>query len=281
MLEWATDYFEQHEVASPRMSIEWLLADVLDMKRLNLYLTYDRPLSPSELDRLRPLVKRRVRHEPLQYITGNTEFLGVTLDVSPDALIPRMETEQLVEIILEKYSNDTTNKLRFLDIGTGTGCIPIAIKKKNSQWEAEAIDISEAALELARKNAAKTDTDVTFSRVDLFDLKEHYARKSFDFIVSNPPYITPEEKDTLNPQVSQYEPHMALFTDDVLNMYGSIINSAAYLLKPGGDLFLEIHQNRAEEILSIVENSPTWTANLLKDYDGHDRFIICHQKQLD
>lgn len=280
MLEWATDYFEKHGVASPRMSIEWLLADVLDMKRLNLYLTYDRPLSPSELDKLRPLVKRRARHEPLQHITGNTEFLGVTLEVSTDALIPRMETEQLVEIILEQYSGHITNKLRFLDIGTGTGCIPIAIKNKTSHWEAEAIDISEPALELARKNAAKTETNVTFSRVDLFDIKEHYSQSSFDFVVSNPPYITPEEKDTLDPQVSQYEPHLALFTDDVLTTYGSIINSAAYLLKPGGDLFLEIHQNRAEEILSLIENSPTWASQLLKDYDGHDRFIICHRNQL-
>jgi len=281
MLEWATDYFEKHGIVSPRMSIEWLLADVLDMERLNLYLTYDRPLSPSELDKLRPLVKRRAHHEPLQHITGNTQFMGLELDVSPDALIPRMETEQLVELILEKYSSHKSDNLRFLDIGTGTGCIPIAIKQKCSNWTAEAIDISDPALKLARSNAAKTDTNVTFSKVNLFDVEKHYQETSFDFIVSNPPYIEPEEIDMLDPQVSKYEPHLALFTNDVESMYRSIINSAANLLKTEGQLFLEIHQNKGEEILSIVENSPIWSSTLLKDYDGHDRFIICRLKQLD
>ena len=280
MLEWATSYFERHGVASPRMSIEWLLADILDVKRLNLYLTYDRPLSPSELDKLRPLVKRRARHEPLQYITGYTHFMDIELDVTPDALIPRMETEQLVEIIIETYDDRKSEPLRFLDVGTGTGCIPIAIKQKRANWLAEAIDISEPALELARHNARKNNTEITFSKIDLFELSDHYTEASFNFIVSNPPYISPEEKESLDPQVKNFEPHLALFTNDVEQMYGSLFKSAAQLLKAGGYLFLEIHQHRADEIISTIKNSTAWNTTLQKDYDDNNRFIICELNQL-
>ena len=125
MLEWATGYFRQKEVESPRLSIEWLLAHILDIKRLDLYLSYNRPLSPDELERLRPLVKRRAEHEPLQYITGSTEFLHTRIEVNNSVLIPRPETEQLTENILSAHPNEPP--LKVLDVGTGSGCIAIAL----------------------------------------------------------------------------------------------------------------------------------------------------------
>lgn len=142
MLEWATDYFEQKDIPDPRHSIEWLLAETLGIKRLDLYLKYDRPLSPDELDQLRPMVKRRAEHEPLQYIIGYTDFMNARISVDKSVLIPRIETEQLVEIILDQQSGTENKNLSVLDIGTGSGCIPIALKMECPDWKLSGIDIS-------------------------------------------------------------------------------------------------------------------------------------------
>src|SRR5690554_505403 len=165
MLEWATAYFEKNAIKSPRMSIEWLLAHILSIKRLDLYLNYDRPLTDAELAQLRPLVKRRAMHEPLQYIVGETDFHHAKIKVEPGVLIPRQETEQLVEIILENHKEDF---FRVIDLGTGSGCIPIALKMERSGWELNGTDISEKALSIAKKNAALNSVDVNFFMDDIF-----------------------------------------------------------------------------------------------------------------
>jgi len=271
MLKWATEFFEQRDVASPRMSIEWLLADVLQIKRLDLYLAFDRPLSPDELDKLRPLVKRRAKHEPLQYITGYTTFLDVKLRVTPNVLIPRMETEQLVEIILDTFSD--AENLAYIDVGTGSGCIPIAIQDKQETWEATALDVSEKALALARQNAGKNEVSVNFIKANLFDWEHLNFESDFDFIVSNPPYVLPEEEMDLNPQVLEYEPLEALFCDDIDQMYDTIISLSSVFLKPGGFLFLEINATHSARLSSMFEKSNDWTFTIMRDYDGKERFI--------
>lgn len=271
MLEWATDYFTKKQVPDPRHSIEWLLADVLGCKRLDLYLQFQRPLSPDELDQIRPLVKRRASHEPLQYITGSTNFMGTHIEVNPSVLIPRIETEQLVEHLVDATKAKKNKPATLLDIGTGSGCIPIAIKKMCPDWECHGIDLSDEALELARKNAASNDLDVHFHTGDLFNLGEvQKPDQGWDIIVSNPPYIGPDEKPSLEKQVKDHEPSMALFHDNPLEVYRSII---AYARREEALLFLELNDRLADKILEIsTEYYPS--ASLEQDLDKNPRFLI-------
>lgn len=275
MLEWATDFFKEKSIPDPRHSIEWLLAETLGIKRLDLYLKFDRPLSPDELDTLRPMVKRRAQHEPLQYIIGFTDFMNARIYVNEDVLIPRLETEQLVEIILDDQPGDTQKNV--LDIGTGSGCIPIALKMERPRWEVTGIDISEDALAVARRNAEENEVEVHFSQGDILSPESIDVSKPLDIIVSNPPYITPEEKELLEPQVREYEPHRALFFEDLDSMYGSIIKFAAQNLSDSGALYLELHEHYAEEILSLFDPE-LWDAAIQKDYDNKPRFIVARPR---
>lgn len=270
MLEWATEYFEEKSVQNPRLSIEWLLAHVLKINRLDLYLKFDRPLSSAELNQLRPLVKRRSAHEPLQHLTGSTDFLNCTIRVNSDVLIPRPETEQLVELILNQHSN--SDPINLLDIGTGSGCIPISIKKARSNWSCTGVDISSEALKLSKQNAELNEVDVNFAEADLNTLTENstISEQSWDIIVSNPPYITHPEKSEMDPQVLNYEPEQALFHDDPLILYRKICEFASL---SGAKLFLECNDKFADK---IRDTSALFyqQAELLQDYDGNDRFVI-------
>lgn len=280
MLEWATEYFEEKNIPDPRHSIEWLLAETLDIKRLDLYLKYDRPLSPGELEKLRPMVKRRAQHEPLQYIIGFTDFMNARISVDPSVLIPRIETEQLVEIILDRHSGSQSHKesLNVLDIGTGSGCIPIALKMERPDWNLWGIDISEKALQTARQNAQQNEVDISFKKGNIFEPKSIPVNAQFDVIVSNPPYITPEEKTTLEPQVYQFEPSEALFTEDMDLMYSSILEFAENNLSGNGKLYLELHELFAKNIQQLF-NRNSWNTTLLKDYDKKERFLIVHPEK--
>lgn len=271
MLEWATSYFEEKGIRNPRFSIEWLLAHVLDVRRLDLYLLYDRPLDPDELAYLKPLVKRRSEHEPLQYITGETDFFNVTIKVRPGVLIPRMETEQLVEMVLQQYPGNPN--LRVLDIGTGSGCIPIALKKESPSLNIFASDISEDALEIARENATKNHTDITFIKDDILSPRAFKDGEKFDIIISNPPYILEEEREDLDLEVREYEPSLALFCSSTSSMFSAIHNFALNHLHEEGQLYLELHENHANEVLEIF-NTQNWSASVVKDYGNKDRFLI-------
>lgn len=275
MLEWATEYFKKHDVPEARYSIEWLLADVLEMKRLDLYLYYDRPLSQKELDTLRPLFKRRANHEPLQYITGHTDFLNARLTVTPDVLIPRSETEQLVDIVLNNHPDDES--IRALDIGTGSGCIAIALKMERPGWELNALDNSGDALSVARTNADENETAINFMQFDILE-DDAAALAPCDIIISNPPYVMPEEKDKLEPQVVNYEPGQALFCDDIEKMYKQIIALSDETLKSEGSLYLEIHSRQKHNISSLFDENK-WTINHMTDYGGTERFICAKKKE--
>lgn len=270
MLEWGTGYFKSRGVPDPRHSIEWLLAQVLDTKRLDLYLQYDRPLSENELAELRPLVKRRASHEPLQYITGFTDFMNVRISVSPEVLIPRIETEQLVEILLDREPEGSS--LRILDIGTGSGCIAIALKKERPEWDLHAMDLSPEALELARRNAGENETDITFLKGDIFKWEKAELEPPYDLIVSNPPYVLPDEKSTLEQQVISHEPEIALFCENLGEMYGAIRDCASRQLAENGRLYLEIHENHPQVVRELFEGEE-WEAELLKDYEKKYRFL--------
>lgn len=275
MLEWGTDFFSSKRIIQPRLSIEWLLSHVLECKRLDLYLSFDRPLSKTELNVLRGLVQRRARHEPLQYITGFTDFYSCRIHVNPSVLIPRPETEQLVELVLQWGSERT--KCRVLDIGTGSGCIAIAIKKERPDWEVTGMDISLEALKTAEDNAAVNHVDVRFIHGDLFDhtladLKLAAEEPAFDLIISNPPYITPEERSSMDAEVRDYEPSIALFHADVGSVYTSIRELATAWIAPDGVLFLELNEFHADALAALFHNPP-WETSLINDYSSKPRFM--------
>lgn len=272
MLEWATEYFEDKNVPDPRLSIEWIVAEVLQCKRLDLYLQFERPLSSKELDTIRPLVKRRAAHEPLQYITGSTQFLNTTISVTPNVLIPRIETEQLVDLLLEHFQEKRDTSLNLLDAGTGSGCIAIAIKKENPAWYCAGFDISPKALQIAAKNAAKNEVNVIFFEADIRNLNRFPAefQKPWDIIISNPPYITESEKDELLPQVIEHEPHSALFHDNPMQLYERIIEFAA---SQNAALYLECNNKTAAAVHKVAGRHFT-PVQLFKDLDNNERFVV-------
>lgn len=267
MLEWATDYFTIRNVPSPRLSIEWLLADVLNTKRLNLYVQFDRPLEENELEMLRGYVIRRGKHEPLQYITGSTSFYNAEIAVNSSVLIPRPETEELVDLILKNHGKDAVSAL---DIGTGSGCIPIALALERPQWSLTGIDISLDALTTARANNALNNTNVDFLEGNLLRL-ETLPKQKWNIIVSNPPYIGHDEKESLDQQVKNFEPALALFCDDRTLVYKSIVDYAENNLLPGGHLYLELHEEHPIENEAIF-NPEKWLLKVLWDTGNKRRF---------
>lgn len=268
MLEWGTEYFQTHGIPSPRLSIEWLLAEVLQLKRLDLYLQYDRPLRQQELDQLRDWVRRRKQHEPLQYITGTTEFYHCSLKVNSDVLIPRPETELLVDLILKQ---NLESSLRVLDIGTGSGCIAIALKKARPTWEIVAVDISEAALKTANENAQLNNVIIDFRMADALTLPSQLSGEAFDLLVSNPPYITPNEKDDMDKEVKAYEPHLALFHSEPETLYQAMITFAVTCRARLA--YFELHYNAADTLLKTLQLYGG-ILNFENDLAGKKRFLI-------
>ncbi len=267
-MEWATEYFQQKDIPSPRLSIEWLLSHVLGIKRLQLYLQYDRPLTSAELDELREMVKRRSKHEPLQYITGSTAFYNAEIMVNPSVLIPRPETEELVELVLKDHPMDS---LRLLDIGTGSACIPIACKLERPNWNVTGVDLSTEALKTARMNASLNKVELTLVQGDLHD-PNLLHQNTFDIIISNPPYIHHEEANEMDSQVKDYEPAMALFCENRSIVYSSIIRLAGRLLAPKGFLYLELHHEYNIESENVL-GTGNWNYEILNDLGGSRRFI--------
>ena len=276
MLDWATNYFNQKGIKNSRLSIEWLLAHVLEVKRLDLYLLFERPLSSGELEQLRPLVQRRAKHEPLQYIIGETDFFGLKLSVSNSVLIPRPETEELVERILRDHPKDAP--LKVMDIGTGSGCIALALKHHRPDWEIWAMDTSEEALRQAQANAKSLDLSVQWFQDDLFDTQflRHHPELAyqFDVVVSNPPYILNEERSNLDAEVVNYEPELALFCRSTGHMYESLMSTSKQLLKnQGGHFYFELHERYGEEVRTLY-SSVGIEAKIVKDLGEKDRFIV-------
>ena len=272
MLDWATAYFEAKGINQPRLSIEWLLADTLKCKRLDLYLQFDRLLHTQELAALKPAILRRAAHEPLQYITGKTDFFGLEMEVGPGVLIPRPETEQLVELILEDSAGRETAHI--LDVGTGSGCIAIALKAERPEFTVSAFDISEDALSIARRNAQTHSCELTFFRHDLFNPRLTPDSGPFDVIVSNPPYIPTSERASIDREVAAYEPATALFHRDVASVYAALAQLAKVNLSEGGCLYAEIHENLGAEISAAIA-AAGFKVRVHQDYAGKSRMLKC------
>ena len=243
-------FFKKKSVPNAKLDTDILIAHSLGIKRLDIYLDLDRPLTEAQLTDLRSLVKRRASREPLQYIIGNTEFYGLPLKVDPRALIPRHETEELIELILERL--DAPPK-RILDLGTGSGAIALALASRYSDAEVTATDQSEGAITLAKENALALNLSsrVTFIKGNWFEPLDEGAR--FDLIVSNPPYLTEAEMQTAEPEVIDHEPHSALASgQEGLDDLGLLFKSVPKHLAEDGLLALETGIRQADAIKAMA-----------------------------
>jgi release factor glutamine methyltransferase len=264
--------FADKGIANPRLNAELLLAETLQTGRMSLYLNFDKPLTENELSGFRSKVKRRLQREPLQYIIGKTEFYGLEFKVSPAVLIPRQETELLVDTALGIIKSSGLVNPKILDIGTGSGCITIAIASK-TDCRIDAIDISEDALETALKNSSDNNTSgkITFSKKDI--LKDSIDFGTYDLIISNPPYIAASEMETLQPEVRQFEPGTAL-TDggDGTVFYKRIFDLALNSSKPV-KLLLELGDGKAGIIKDLTNNYTFGKIEIYKDLIGIQRVL--------
>lgn len=216
-------------------------------------------------------VKRVGAHEPVQYVTGKAPFYGLMFAVNPSVLIPRPETEELVALVFEKTPINRAN--RVIDFCTGSGCIPVTVKKHFPRWELTATDVSEAAIETAKANAATHGTEITFFTGDVLT-PEGVPEGGWDVIISNPPYVAQSEEDDMHERVLQHEPHLALFVpdDDTLRFYRRLAEIASERLNPGGQIFAEINPHFADATAELFGEKGL-QAELVKDLSGKWRFV--------
>ena len=278
LLEWTTGYFQQHGIPNPRLDAEVLLAHLLKKTRLQLYLHFEMPVFQEHLTPFRELIKKRIAHTPVSYLTNHKEFMSLDFYVDERVLIPRPETEQLVETILTAETEDVQ---RLLELGTGSGVIATSLAVQQAEWEIVATDISEPALAVARKNAEihACTAQIQFLSGDLFEPVAAICANGnaqFDWIVCNPPYIKNTERNTLRPDVRDHEPEIALFAgDDGLDVIRRLIAEAPKYLAPMGKLILEIGATQANTIRTLLAAESAYaTYKLFKDYAGKERIVL-------
>ncbi len=275
-LELATSHLESKGVDTPRLDAELLLADVLGMARVELYTNYDRPLERTEVDRFRDVLRRRASREPVAYITGRKPFWTLDLIVDRRVLIPRPETETLVEVALDVLGErefDEGDGPRVLDLCTGSGAVAIALARERADVRVVATDCSAAALEIAPENARLHGVDdrVSFAEGDLFAALP--AGQRFDLIVSNPPYIKSTELGDTEPEVREWEPELALVSgNDGMDVTARIIDGAADWIAPAGRLLLEVG-TQADAVRQRLEGSGWTSIRTTRDLASRDRVV--------
>lgn len=232
-------------------------------------------LAPAQLAQLSRLQSRLLRQEPVQYVLGQTYFYGLKFNVDRRALIPRQETEELVAWILQTMEENGAESQRVLDIGTGSGCIAVTLKKKRPDIEVTAVDISADALSLARENAAYYSANIDFRELDILDRTNWSALPEFDIIVSNPPYIPPSEAHLVPDNVKEFEPHQALFTKEVdpLAFYHAIGTFGRKHLNESGFLFFEVNEFRAQKVRDLLQEKEFANCQVRADIHGRDRMV--------
>jgi release factor glutamine methyltransferase len=272
ILKLSTDYLEGKKIAEPRRQAEELLADFLGLKRLELYLDFDRPMEMREIDLFRERLRKRGKGEPIPYIQGEIEFYNCTIKLTPDVLIPRQETELLTDQIVNDLKGIPLRGLRLWDICCGSGCLGIALKNALPELEVTLSDISEKALAVAKENAERNEVRVKCLQGDLFD---PFKGEKTNFIVCNPPYVSEREWESLDREVKDFEPKQALVPGPTgLEFYIRFADELRDYLLPRGRVWLEIGYNQGPHILKIF-NLNGWTrCSVLKDWAGHDRFFF-------
>lgn len=275
VLQSTTAYFAKHNIESPRLNAEHLIAHVLTLSRLELYLEFETKLNEQELSRLRDLVRRRAQGEPLQHLLGTVEFCGQTFLCDKRAMVPRPETEELVELVIgESPSRTSSNRKpeRIVDVGTGSGIIALSLARQFPETKVLAIDISDDALALARENAARLGLDerVQFRKGDLLENLD----ERFDLIVANLPYIPMQDRHLLSREVL-HDPEVALFVaergDELIR---KLIEQAPLHFNGAGLLALEIGINQAEGLCDLLRQKNYHDIESKKDYSGITRFLL-------
>ena len=273
IIQWAVPFLSQKGIKNPRFDAETLIASALKIDRLKVYLQFDRPLDPDELALIREMMRRRSKMEPIQYITGQREFYGLPFKVSPAVLIPRPETELLVELALEYLKNLPEEKRRVLDLGTGSGCIGLSLAK-NIACQVWAVDISKPALEIAQENADRLGIEgIQWREGDWFSALRPEDPGQFEVILSNPPYIALTEKEALDQEVKDFEPFEALFSGETgLKAYEALAEKLEQRLSREGMALLELQANQSDNISALFEGGQ-WNKRVYPDLQGLPRVL--------
>lgn len=282
LLQTTTEFLQKKSIDNPRLNAELLLCKVLGSERVELYVNYDKPVSPDELQHYREYIRRRASHEPLQYILEKTEFMSLPFQVSPSVLIPRQDTETLVEWVLERFSG--RKKVNILDLGTGSGNIAISLAHYLDEPKIMAVDVSLEALEIARNNAKlnKMSEYICFVHFDILDSKfDSQFNSKFDVIVSNPPYVAEHEFLQLEQEVREYEPRVALVAEDKNDIFFHRICDLGYeLLKDDGELFVEVGAGQSKTVELILKKNQFKMIEIRNDYAGIERVVLASRASI-
>jgi release factor glutamine methyltransferase len=285
--DYKTHFFNSLKNIQEEQEIEsffFILTEYLhNLKRVDVALNPNFELSDAEVDKWNTILAQLQQEKPIQYITGEAWFYGLQFEVNENTLIPRPETEELVEWILNSPITQHPSPITILDIGTGTGCIPISLKANLPQANVSAIDVSEKALEVAKRNAELNKVEINFIQANILEVEDlsilstpnSQLPASIDIIISNPPYVRNLEKQEIKKNVLDYEPHLALFVEDTdaLLFYKKIAQLALKNLSPNGLLFFEINQYLGKETVELLESLGFKNIELKKDIYGNDRMV--------
>ncbi|MQP25642.1 peptide chain release factor N(5)-glutamine methyltransferase [Flavobacterium sp. LMO8] len=287
--QYKTHFFESLKNIQDEQEIEsffFILTEYLhNSKRVDVALNPNFEISEEEVQKWNDILVDLQQEKPIQYITGEAWFYGLQFEVNENTLIPRPETEELVEWVLNSATTQHPSPITILDIGTGSGCIPISLKANLPQANVSAIDVSEQAIEVAKRNAVSNKVDINFIQANILEVEDlsqlpspiiHHP-SSYNIIVSNPPYVRNLEKQEIKKNVLDYEPHLALFVEDTdaWLFYRKIAQLALKNLSPNGLLFFEINQYLGKETVELLENLGFKNIELKKDIYGNDRMIKC------
>jgi release factor glutamine methyltransferase len=271
VLDWTRNFFESKGIESARLDAEVLIAHVLKLQRVMLYAHFDRPLNAAELAGIRALVKRRANHEPVAYLVESREFWSIDLDVDPSVLVPRPDTEVLVEVCLKRIQNRAAPKIA--DVGTGSGCVALALAQDRKDASIDAFEVSAAAREIAQRNVVRHEASHQIDVIESDLLGGHCAASGlYDLIVANLPYIPTDELEKLSPEVKDHEPHLALDGgDDGLDLIRRLIETSGNHLKSGGVIALEAGFDQLDTLENLMDASGFGAIEITKDYAGHPR----------
>jgi release factor glutamine methyltransferase len=267
------NFYDNNEIEALTLMV---INEITGLNKAQIKAFPEKEVIPNQSEELTKILTKLQTGEPIQYILGHTEFYGLPFNVNPSVLIPRPETEELVEWVLFEVKSQKS-KVQIVDIGTGSGCIAISLKKNLPNAEISAIDISITALETARQNADLNEVDITFIEMDILNIQGSHSQLTnpYTLIISNPPYVTQHDKKQMHTNVTNFEPHSALFVpeNDPLIFYKAIADFAVENLMPEGLLFFEINENYGEQTVELLKNKSFINIELRKDMSGRNRMV--------